>query len=376
MSARARIWLLGLAAFLLATPSLAERTKAEKKEATEASSEAEGPKLELRVREQRPKMLWHLEVLNTGKQPVRLVADSRLLWFEVKVPGKKQKRVCRLPDELFPKHPAPRATLRLKPGESYVHRFDPRLYCFAAGLQTTLVPGALITPHFGWTPKVKTSWKRGRLVKTELDEPPYIVTPPKRRRGRRGKKADDASSRIKVLHGKSFALSSEYAIWSKARVFEKPKREADPDVGPPRPLLDLVEGSDAHAERYASVTMRLTNPSKKRSLHVYFRRELVGFEVIGPDGPVACSPPEERRRPERQAFTRLRAGRRLTLTARLVELCPRGTFDRPGLYLVNARFDAKHGGRRFGLDAFMGRAMTRQPVAIRVRTGERRFRLR
>src|SRR5690606_4863414 len=108
----------------------------------------------------------------------------------------------------------------------------------------------------------------------------------------------------------------------------------------------------------------------KRTHYVYFRRELLSFEVMGPGGLVSCDPQPDTRAPDRQAFLRLSPGRSMTITSRLVELCPKGTFSRPGFYLVHARFDADDSGEELCLDAYVGRVASETPANVRIRTGE------
>jgi hypothetical protein len=103
---------------------------------------------------------------------------------------------------------------------------------------------------------------------------------------------------------------------------------------------------------------------------VYVRRELISFEVMGPRGLVNCDPEPDLRAPDRQAFEYLRPGGKVTITSRLVELCPRGTFAQPGLYLVHARLDANQTGDEYDLEAYVGRIVSKQPVSVRIRTGE------
>ena len=94
---------------------------------------------------------------------------------------------------------------------------------------------------------------------------------------------------------------------------------------------------------------------------------------MGPDGTVTCDAEPDQRLPERQAFERIKSGGALSVTSRLVELCPSGTLARPGLYLVHARFDANQRGDDFNLDAFVGRVVSLSPAAVRIRTGELPF---
>src|SRR5512140_2374695 len=100
------------------------------------------PSIALEVSEKGPNLPWTVVVRNDGDVPVRLVADPRLLWFEVVAPGNKKTQVCRLPEELFPQKPVKDREVELKPRERVTSKFDPRFQCFAAGGQSLLVPGA------------------------------------------------------------------------------------------------------------------------------------------------------------------------------------------------------------------------------------------
>ena len=360
------------------------------------------------VVERGPGQPWALAVANQGEQAVRLIADPRLLWFEVTVPSKKKPVACRLPDTLFPSSADRRSEVVLEPGEAVVHSFDPRLYCFASGGQTALVPGAFVAPHFGWKGKhaaAPTKPRKGAKKKPGA-VPPFVLTPasvpgvenwradqdtlcentpPEPEKPNAAKPAAGAKTQtdkkpevevnleetprcVKELEAEPFAMRSEYKAWSSTRLDEdRPMREK------PGPLeLELTQGSDALAERTATVTLRLKNRAA-RPRNVYFRRELVSFEVMTPDGPLTCDAQPDERAPDRQAFLRLNKGGSMAVTSRLIELCPRGAFGRPGLYIVHARFDAIHSGDEYGLEAFVGRVVTVDPATVRVRTGDLPF---
>ncbi len=315
--------------------------------------ERTAPSIEFAVWERGPARVWRLRVVNRGTEAIRLATDPRLLWFEVEVPGKKKRVTCRLPPELFPRKVDPEFTVVLEPEHAFALAFDPRLYCFDPGTQ--LVPGSILWPHFGWPDEKRTTWKRGRRVESEPG-PPFVA------------RAVDKSSSLapsKNVQGEPRALRSSYSAWSGVRIREGAPRGQEP-------TLSMSKGSDAHAERTATVEVKLKNPSKKRH-RVYFRRELLTFEVMGPDGLVTCRPSERDRHPDAQAFLSLWPGRTVTITSRLVELCHRGTFGRPGLYLINATFDATESGEDFGYDAFVGQLTTRAPIAVRIRTGTKPF---
>lgn len=327
--------------------------------------------VELSVWERGPARKWRFRIVNRGAEPVRLATDPRLLWFDIRVPGKKKHERCRLPKALFPRKVDKEFAEVLKPGHAFAMDFDPRLYCFDAGAQRRLVPGSLLTPHFGWPEKTKTRWVKGKRseVAVEEQEKPFAIAPTKK---------DSDLEPQKEIAGEPFALRSTYAAWASPH-FKPPE---DPDLNkdakaepPTTPSITLFRGSDARAERTATVTVSLENPTK-RAIRVYFRRELLTFSIMGPDGLVTCQPPERKRNPDPQAFLRLRPGRKLRITSRLVELCQRGTFARPGLYVIHAQFDATESGDEFGYDAFTGQLETPRPTVVRIRTGTEPFRMR
>jgi hypothetical protein len=326
-----------------------------------AEENAAPPKLDFSVKERGPGLPWSMSIVNRGKDDVRLSADPRLLWFEVKAPGKKAVQTCRLPGTLFPSRPDRRVKVELAPGEGVTHAFDPRLYCFAAGGQWLLVPGSLVTPHFGWKTKTKVRWERGKRIEEPAakQSAPFVAVPA-------DADDDDAGGALKEVTAEPFALRSEYAEWSRTRIEEEEKKRK------PQFEMKVTQGSDAQAELNATVSIRVKNTSK-RPWHLYFRRELVSYEVMGPDGLVTCDAQPDARAPDRQAFANLRPGGSVAVTSRLVELCPRGTFGRPGLYLVHARLEANDSGEEWNIDGFVGDVHSSEPAAIRIRTGELSF---
>ncbi len=325
--------------------------------------------LEFNVSEQGPGLPWRMSIVNRGEKASVLVADPALLWFDVRVPGKRRIQTCRLPHGVFPSRASLRAQVLLRPGEGVVHSFDPRLYCFASGGQWQLVPGAFVSPHFGWPSKKKKVWRHGHLIEQAAKQsPPFVAGPPPRRH--HNKSSDNATHSVKELQAEPFALRSTYADWSSTRIGKDTEKA---EHGPLQ--LTISRGSDASRERTATVTLRLKNRSS-HGVHFFLRRELISFEVMGPDGLETCDPQPDERAPDRQAFLYLRPGHSMTLHSRLVELCPRGTFAVPGLYLIHARYDATNSGARWGLHAFVGRVVTRQPGSIRIRHGAHPFMLK
>jgi hypothetical protein len=148
--------------------------------------------------------------------------------------------------------------------------------------------------------------------------------------------------------------------------------EYAPKPAPPsrEPLrLVLTRGSDARTEREATISVSLVNQSKKAE-RVFFRRELVSFEVSGPGGVVSCEPGPDLRAPDPASVKALKPGGRISATSRLIELCPAGALRRPGLYLVHGRFEGIGGTTDpQAPPAFQGRLISHEPVQIRVRRG-------
>ncbi len=355
------------------------------------------------VAEMGPKHPWGMAVINRGTEPVRVVFDPRLLVLEIEPPPdpnakkwtpKPKKRICQMPNELRPARADAHFFVRLEPGHGMVESFDPRLYCLPDKGVSPLVAGAKVTARFGWAPKTKVVWKKGKREEEVLPQQnePFVVEvapplPPEHAdagvehdehadagddqhelhaadaapdAGSSAERADDPSAKVKELRGTTFELGSEYA--------PPPKTDAPPD-----PLvIEIQRGSDAHDETQATVTIAIKNRSKT-SRYVYFRREFVSFEVSGPDGVMTCDPQPDGRAPDRQAFSLLAAGGSLTTTSRLIELCPDDTFARPGLYVVNAVLDTFAKGEEFGFDAFVGHLATEEPAVIRIRTGSLPF---
>lgn len=318
---------------------------------------------------------WLLGVVNRGTEPARLQFDLRLLSLEVTPPEaaeqKKAKRapkpvVCKLPANVRPDAPRADLDIVLAPGEGVVDGFDPRLYCFSAKHTSSLASGASVVARLGYAEKTKTVWKKGKRETVVVEQThPFVARratavpdltelskEPVRDPGPSAPRSD--ADAIKELVAPAVELSAEV--------------RSEPEVHPDPFELIAVEGSDARSARQVTVAVSIVNHGSEPR-HLYFRREGLSFEVSGPNGTVTCEPGPDSRVPDRQSFSRVKPGGRLTATSRLIELCPDGTFQKPGLYLVDASFTASQDGAQFGLLAFTGRFESREPVSIRVQQG-------
>ena len=171
---------------------------------------------------------------------------------------------------------------------------------------------------------------------------------------------------LTVVSAQGFALDSSYAAWSESRL---PPEDDEDDCSPAQPTLSITQGSDVKTARGALVTLEVKNPCDE-SLRLFFRRDLVSFAVKGPEGTVHCNSDPDERAPLPNQYSTLRPGRSQTYPTRIIEMCPAGTFERPGVYRVRATYHAMSSGEEYGYDAFVGEARTDEPVLLRVRIGD------
>ena len=352
------------------------------------SGEGSGPAplgLRFEVMDLGSELPWAFAVVNRGTEAAVVDFDARLLSLEVLPPvvepepssGKakaaKPKKppkpvLCRLPADVVPSTVDAALAIKLEPGEGLVQNFDPRLYCLGK-TPWPLVEGAQVSAHFGWPLKMKVSWKGGKREEAPgVQREPFVAEPSEAQGSLPGadpRETSEASERrIKELNGTPFTLGSNFGNTAKPAV----GASARP------PGLELsISGSDAADEGVVTATTTFTNRGPRKQ-DVYFRRELVTYEVSGPDGVFQCDPKPDQRSPaDRSSVQTLRPGGKFSAVTRLIEMCPAHAFARPGLYLVHARFDAADPATDLGFNAFMGRLVSAKPALVRVRRGELPF---
>lgn len=323
---------------------------------------------------------WLLAVVNRGTEPARVLFDLRLLSLEVQPPAEdsappRRPRIpkpilCQLPANVRPDAPEPAFEVRLEPGEGLVDAFDPRLYCFSASNRSPLARGGRVAVRLGYPEKTRSVWRQGKRETQVLEQTAPFVA----RRATPLPDLEQIREEAPVDTGPGAPGSDADAIKQLvAQPIELPPASPEPAPPPSTPLeLVTLEGSDARNARAVTAAVAIVNRSAEPS-YVYFRRELVSFEVSGPGGAFTCEPGPDERAPDRQSYSRLKPGGRVTATSRLIELCPDGSFEQPGLYLVETRLEATRSGAEFGLDAFRGRLESDEPVPVRVQEGATPF---
>lgn len=372
-------------------------------------------------------LLWLLAIQNRGQEPVSLVALPELLTFEV-VPKEREKaaepppkpanRWAKPPPEppkiicgTVPKTTTQEAQLTLLPSEILVYPFDPRAYCEEPDV---LALGAIIKPRYGFPVETKKVWRKGKLVEEVLPAkaplafelmpvggpaPSTAPTPPPgASAGATGALGAESTPspehKLKHVDAPTFVLDETYPLdviaplgriqpadaapstaatatpVAPATPGTQPSSETTPPspLPPPPPPLTLTIrplGSTSNPGG-GTVTVTAKNTSG-RSMRLFLRRELISYQVTGPTGPTTCRMNPGARAPSPAAYSSLAAGGAISLTTRLAEACPKGTFDTPGNYTVFARIDAQNDGREHGFVAFTGTAITQQPAALTVR---------
>ncbi len=413
---------------------------------------------------------WLLRIDNQGAEPLRVAADIRLLSLAVRAPVKSKKgragrrgdwqrraTICEGPKTFglgshFPSH----RELVLEPGASYVEQFDPRLLCFDDKAEL-LVPGAKVTPSYGWPAKKK--WQKRmqtapfvadaasrprkyhperRLTAPTImlsHAPPAVPDPtqsPRWGSGRRGSAdgsskpgepaqenaggaaPDEASAKASgagpsdgtsngtdgpTAPGPSAEPSAKGADGStKGGVGQDAKQPTAPVVPKPQPerepidelaaQLTLTTSRYADARRPTDIALSVTaHNTGQRPLFIALRDRMLSFSVRGPNGRVRCAPQSQGHAVPRDLFRLMHHGTSVRMGVMLAEVCPPGTFDRPGLYVARPVLHADASGRQYGLNAVTGKATTRNAAAlqgkkdtppaaatmIRVKRGRQRF---
>ncbi len=356
---------------------------------------------------------WLLRIDNQGAEPLRVAADIRLLSLAVRAPVKSKKgrvgrrgdwqrraTICEGPKTFglgshFPSH----RELVLEPGASYVEQFDPRLLCFDDQADL-LVPGAKVTPSYGWPAKKK--WQKRmqtapfvadaasrprkyhperRLTAPTImlsHAPPAVPDPtqsPRWGSGRRGS-ADGPTAPGPSAERSSAERSAKGADGStKAGVGQDAKQPTAPGVPEPQPereptdelaaQLTLTTSRYADARRPTDIALSVTaHNTGQRPLFIALRDRMLSFSVRGPNGRVRCAPQSQGHAVPRDLFRLMHHGTSVRMGVMLAEVCPPGTFDRPGLYVARPVLHADASGRQYGLNAVTGKATTRNAAAL------------
>ncbi len=294
---------------------------------------------------------WTVVVSNHDQVPVRLVADARQLRLLVREPDGSTYGECQLPDDM--RSEEERRTIVLQPGERYEEQIEPWLYCWGK-LQDRLVPGASVTAFLGWKPDKRLD----RLHKPQ--KAPFVIEP--------------AIAPPLVRSDKQIASLTTWLPTVQHDAPAEPSAPAKPaSLGVARMELSVARFEDAGTFRDASLVATVKNTGDRSGV-IHLRPDDLELHIVGPYGVRAtCSQGSARRAVARDFFQTIAPGKTTTMRVLLGEVCPRGTLDRPGLYVVDAVLHARERGAEFGLDAVTGDLSASRPALVRVRSSVQPF---
>jgi hypothetical protein len=319
---------------------------------------------------------WKIRVENTGDVPVRIVADPRLLYFEVTPPAgfvdetananakraapkrpEEPKPVrCLLPDDARPATDEGR-DLVVPAKRSWSATIDPLLYCFGARERAALVKGAEVKARFGWPLPAAKPATRGRTKPAAL-APPFVAAPVGAAVGR--------VAPAKELEAAPVALTEDANRPSTGASTSTSASTNGSAVAVTVPeALDVAKGNEI------SATVSIANEGDK-PLVLLFRPETLRFSVAGPAGSIACSSVRSVGSPIRELYSTLGVKGKASLTVLLTAICPADTFDEAGVYRVTPVLDTSSAsGRPIGLKTWDDVATGRTPLLLRVRSQRR-----
>ena len=356
-----------------------------------------------------PQGPWTMRIDNEGDKPLRIPADVRLLRFEIDpepyvapteaADGKPKKAVkpkppakptvCKIPAPLRADGFPEKSSLLLRPGESYVESFDPRLFCFGKDAAARLVGGAVVHTRFGWEAPKKpvgaakkkpdtgpfavegTAFPPEVMPLHELTAPTMVLrfSPPAKRPGPAARPeeppADVSEPQPPVVDAKPDTREPQPPVADAG-----PAAPLPPVVDDNAPRLELTGAPfiEASSTTRASITLTATNVGRRPTL-VALHPRMLGFRIDGPDGVLRCSPMPPTHGIPRERFRTLAPGASSAMTLLLGEGCTGDAMRRPGLYRIQATLLAGESGSELGLAAYTGTVQAREPTLLRVLDG-------
>jgi hypothetical protein len=338
--------------------------------------------VQLSVLASSPDPPWILKIENTSDVVIRVPADERLLSFELRPKAKAPVIACKLPKLMVPSEFDSSRELLLNPKESFTVSIDPRLYCFGSSVDK-LVPGAVLTPSFGFSPfgssketiaaeglDRPSSYQPVRLLKGEPFTLPAIVEPPPSQKkqaehghahGEGGHAHGDGEHAHGGHHGEGGHMTGS-------------------SLDPSAPRLDVYveQRVDATAGRDVVLTLRAVNEGE-RKLATVLRTRMMTIRVEElradnrPRAVTLCTGQHAAHGVASELVGTLGAGRESRLAILVAEVCPKGTFHRPGLYRLRAELDTAVSGESLKSDPWLEGALARQSALVRVASARDAF---
>lgn len=287
---------------------------------------------------------WLLRVANEGDVPVRILADARLIAFDVTPRSAPRAVHCELPPAMRPADDLERAMI-LPPHHAFDDEFEPRLYCFGEAAFDALDPGAIVIARLG--PHESAAGASPELAPVDGVEPVVASEP--------------------VLLAPPIALPDER---SPDETWLARPSSSDRPLDLARLKLESPRAIDAASPEAAAVPLTLRNEGST-PVTVRFRPETIGFDVIAPNGAHRCAWPALPSAPTRELFTTLPARGSVQLTLMLQSYCADPVFDRSGLLAVRPFLETRYAsGAALGLRTFDGDLVGSSVTFVRIQHGK------
>jgi len=297
------------------------------------------PDLKLTIDAPSPAAPWTLRVENTGIIPLRIVADARLVALDItpaETTHKARATKCELPNDMRPNDDDDQS-LVLPPGRAFVEKIDPRLFCFGAHDAAALVAGSSVVPRLVGA--------RDLAVVTPIAEVEPVVATAHEWTGTASTIGPAIAPAPKdAAHARSLAITTPAFV----------DVDRAPEVALPISVKNESNASIVFLLRPETVALDITGPS--------------GIGVTDPSPTVHCAWSGPSPSPIRDLFAHVAPNGSDALSVLPSVLCPEGTLDHPGLYIVRAKLDTRHAsGVPIGLHTLDGEVAGETTTRLRVR---------
>jgi hypothetical protein len=285
-----------------------------------------------------------VKLVNGGTEAFRIVADPRLLSFDVTNAGHDQH--CTLPADMTPTTDTEH-TLVVPPNRSWSAEIDPAMYCFTSAQTAALAPGATVTANFGFA--------------AGAYRPPYAVTPVA---------ASDAGAQpARRISAPVVTLAAPPELDAGATLPLDASITTNPaNAYPVKLKVTLPERLDVSRAFEQSVTVSITNEGD-RPVRSLITPPTIGFAVELPSGRLVRCGADTAVSAFPELVSTLAPRGRTAQSIDIGAVC--GVFMRKaGLYRVRGRLDTHLVAPPPGSTSFWSGEALGPPMLMRVRAGE------
>jgi hypothetical protein len=304
------------------------------------------PNVALSLDAKAPDHGWIVKLTNGGTDAIRIVADPRLLSFDVTNAGHDQH--CTLPADMTPTTDTER-TLVVPAGRSWSVEIDPALYCFTSAQTAALAPGATVSANFGFA--------------AGAYRPPFAVTPISDAGAQPARRISATVVTLAAAFSSLASLDAGATLPLDASITTNPV-----NAYPVKLKVSLPERLDVSRAFEQSVTVSITNEGD-RPLHTLITPPTIGFAVELPSGRLVRCGADTAVSAFAELVSTLAPHGRTAQSIDIGALC--GVYMRhAGLYRVRPRLDTHLVAPPPGTTTFWSGESLGPPMLMRIRAGE------